>query len=200
MLFPIDQFDKKAELSNVIKNEGLNGLWPLLWLSLKHLSFHFIMYCIEAVVIISICGWWYGPDHEFEARCFCCRELYGHFQAACFKDPLALAAGIFWWNFLQGDYNGEEIAKVMELVELEEAQKKRQAGWGDLLGWKQNRFRCHLPSEELLYQSKGLYLTCGMCRIGLECVTEWCWSQSGISTPTAYAPQPPLALTLETRC
>ena len=29
---------------------------------------------------------------------------------------------------LQGDYNGEEIAKVMELVELEEADKKRQAG------------------------------------------------------------------------
>ena len=39
-----------------------------------------------------------------------------------------------WWYFvmklssLQGDYNGEEIAKVMELVELEEAEKKRQAG------------------------------------------------------------------------
>ena len=29
---------------------------------------------------------------------------------------------------LQGDYNGEEIAKVMELVELEEAEKKRQGG------------------------------------------------------------------------
>ena len=29
---------------------------------------------------------------------------------------------------LQGDYNGEEIAEVMELVELEEAEKKRQAG------------------------------------------------------------------------
>ena len=109
----------------------------------------------------------------------------------------------FCWYFvmklssLQGDYNGEEIAKVMELVELEEAEKKRQGGWADLLGWKQNRFRCHLPSQELLYQSKGL--TCGMCRIGLECVTEWCWPQSGISTPTATAPQPPLALATETR-
>ena len=35
---------------------------------------------------------------------------------------------------LQGDYNGEEIAKVMELVELEEAEKKRQRGGEDLLG------------------------------------------------------------------
>ena len=40
----------------------------------------------------------------------------------------------FCWYFvmklssLQGDYNGEEIAKVMELVELEEAEKKRQGG------------------------------------------------------------------------
>ena len=43
------------------------------------------------------------------------------FEPCCWYFDMKLSS-------LQGDYNGEEIAKVMELVELEEAEKKRQAG------------------------------------------------------------------------
>ena len=43
------------------------------------------------------------------------------FEPCCWYFEMKLSS-------LQGDYNGEEIAKVMELVELEEAKKKRQGG------------------------------------------------------------------------
>ena len=117
MLFPIDQIGNKAELSNVIKNKGLNE--PSL--------------AMGRIPLPNRMNFFFDPPSplEFEA-CGNYIAGFGSLSQRSF-DPC-------YWYFvmeltsLQGDYNGEEIAKVMELVELEEAEKKRQRGGEDLLG------------------------------------------------------------------